>query len=197
MRRDRVARCLYWSAASVQRRQTSPSRLNAARERRQKLRAANLKMSSLRETRQRPSQGDRNPEESAGNRQGGRWYLPSAALHCLRNVGMFSFNVCLRIDAVWFMLNATEIWEGLRGKKSLKVCKKKKKKKMPSTHFYIVWAGRMGMGDSAVTHACQSVLGQRYWCLNCSWCAGRHLAWQPPPSCMYESLWVTLDKIVS
>ena len=31
----------------------------------------------------------------------------------------------------------------------------------------------------------------RYWTSNCSWCAGRHLAWQPPPSvyeCMYELL---------
>ena len=48
------------------------------------------------------------------------------------------------------------------GKEKFEGVQKKKKKKMPSTHFYIVWAGRMGMGDSAVTHACQSVLGQRY-----------------------------------
>ena len=25
----------------------------------------------------------------------------------------------------------------------------------------------------------------KYWTPNCSWCAGRHLAWQPPPS-VYE-----------
>ena len=39
--------------------------------------------------------------------------------------------------------------------------------------------------------ACQSVLGQDAEPQNCSWCAGRHLEWQPPPSvyeCMYALL---------
>ena len=34
-----------------------------------------------------------------------------------------------------------------------------------------------------------NILDSRYWIPNCSWCAGRHLAWQRPPSvydCMYE-----------
>ena len=33
----------------------------------------------------------------------------------------------------------------------------------------------------------------RYWTPNRSWCAGRHLAWQPPPS-MYELQYVALYK---
>ena len=39
----------------------------------------------------------------------------------------------------------------------------------------------------------------RYWTPHCSWCAGRHLAWQPPPEVyerMYEllSLWTKVSK---
>ena len=35
----------------------------------------------------------------------------------------------------------------------------------------------------------------RYWTPNCSWCAGWHLVWQPPPSvyvCMY--VWITVSR---
>ena len=38
-----------------------------------------------------------------------------------------------------------------------------------------------------------------YWTPECSWCARRHLAWQPPPllyECMCELLYVALDKSI-